>query len=92
LIREQNINLLVDSEFFWYSLEPGDKIMLEMDYHIQGKLVLRQGEAYEVLAKTEASVSDIAFVVLSDITEELVSVHPFLVSDYLVNPVKVLQN
>ncbi len=77
---------LVESEFFWYSLKEGDLIMLEADYYQDGKLLLQQNLAYEILAKLEPSVSNISFVVQSEQTGELVSVHPFLIGDYLLNP------
>lgn len=88
---EEN-NPLVDAEFFWYSLYEGDRIVLDADYYEDGVLLLRKSKAYEVLAKTEKSVSNIAFIVQSDTTDQLISVHPFLVGNYLVSPVKYRHN
>ena len=90
--HEEDINPLVDSEFFWYSLIEGDKIVLDADYYEEGKLILRKGLAYEVLAKTERDVSHIAFIVESDVTKQLISVHPFLVGNYLISPIKYRLN
>ncbi|BBB29922.1 hypothetical protein [Neptunomonas japonica] len=92
IIKEEDVNPLVDSEFFWYSLLEGDQIVLDADYYEEGKLILRKGLAYEVLAKTERDISDIAFIVQSDVTDQLISVHPFLVGNYLISPVKYRLN
>lgn len=81
-----DINLLVDSVFFWNSLNPGDKIILDADLFLDGEHQLHKDEAYEILAKMDRGASDMAFVVQSDITDDLVDVHPFLVSDYLISP------
>ena len=85
-------NPLVDAEFFWYSLIEGDQIVLDADYFEEGIKVLHKNKAYEVLAKTEQSISNIAFIVQSDITDQLISVHPFLVENYLISPVKYRHN
>lgn len=92
MIDKEEINTLVDAEFFWYSLSEGDQILLDADYFEDGVLVLKKNKAYEVLAKTERSVTNIAFIVQSDTTEQLVSVHPFLVENYLISPVKYRHN
>lgn len=83
----QETNPLVDAEFFWYSLIEGDQILLDADYLEEGVKVLHKNKAYEVLAKAEHSVSNIAFIVQSDITHQLISIHPFLVENYLISPV-----
>ncbi|SIS74212.1 hypothetical protein [Neptunomonas antarctica] len=89
---DEDDNLLIESEFFWHALIEGDKIVLEADYFEEGALALRQGKAYEVLAKTQPFLSNMSFVVQSDITDQLVNVHPFLVDNYLINPVKYRLN
>lgn len=80
-----DINLLVDSVFFWNSLKQGDKIILEADLYVDGQHQLHSDEAYEILTKIDKGSSDMAFIVQSDITNSLVNVHPFLVSDYLIS-------
>ena len=85
-------NSLVDAEFFWYSLIEGDQIVLDADYFEEGIKVLHKNKAYEVLAKTEQGISHIAFIVQSDITDQLISVHPFLVENYLISPIKYRHN
>jgi hypothetical protein len=89
---DEDDNLLIESEFFWYALIEGDQIVLEADYYEEGTLTLHQGKAYEVLAKTHPSLSNMSFIVQSDITDQLVNVHPFLVDNYLINPVKYRLN
>lgn len=82
--RTPDENPLLDAEFFWYNIQEGDSIVLEADYlDAQRLVVLHQGRAYEVLSKQEQGVSQFSFIVQSDVTGELISVHPFLVGDYL---------
>lgn len=78
-------NLLLDALFFWCSLHVGDEIIIDADLHRDNQLLLKGGQAYQVLAKVEYDTSHIAFVVQSDITQRLVSIHPFLVSDYQIS-------
>lgn len=82
--RPADENPLLDAEFFWYSIREGDSIVLEADFlDAQRLVVLHKDKAYEVLSKQEQGVSQFCFIVQSDVTGELVSVHPFLVGDYL---------
>lgn len=85
-MTSQEDNPLLDAEFFWHSILEGDQIIIEVDYFVDHELVLRRGRPYQVLSKTEPSISNMAFVVESDITGQLVSVHPFMIDDYIINP------
>ena len=80
--KQSESNPLVDAEFFWYSINEGDFIVLETDFFKDHELVLRRGREYEVLSKVQKDVSDICFVVQSDYTEELINVHPYVIGDY----------
>jgi len=91
-MQEEDSNSLIETEFFWYSLLEGDRIVLEADYFVNDQLVLHKDHAYDVLAKTEQQIGHFAFVVQSDVTQQLVNVHPFLVSDYHINPEQRLIN
>jgi hypothetical protein len=80
--KQEPTNPLIDAEFFWYSINEGDFIVLETDFFQDHELVLRRGREYEVLSKIQKNVSDISFVVQSDYTNELICVHPYVIGDY----------
>ncbi|WP_394165384.1 hypothetical protein [Neptunomonas phycophila] len=79
-------NPLLDSEFFWYSILEGDQIIIEVDYFVDHELVLRRGRPYQILSKIETDSCNMAFIVESDITGQLVFIHPFMIDDYILNP------
>ena len=79
---EGSSDILLESHFIWHEIRVGDLISLEADLENGGRLQLRSNQQYEVLAKLDLAPGNQVFVVLSDVTGDLVYVHPFLVSSY----------
>ncbi|MCP8689311.1 hypothetical protein [Marinobacterium sedimentorum] len=79
---ESSSELLLETSFIWHEISVGDLIRLEADLDDCGEQQLRTASQYEVLAKLELAPGHQVFVVQSDISGELVQVHPFLVSSY----------
>lgn len=79
---EGSSEMLLESHFIWHEIRVGDLISLEANLENDGLLQLRHGRQYEVLSKLDLAPGNQVFVVQSDITGDLVYVHPFLVSSY----------
>lgn len=84
-------DLLVESDFIWREIAVGDRVMVEADlFDSNDDLMLKYGHPYQVLAKTQTSPGSSTLVVQSDVTGELVDVHPALICSYenAVKPVR----
>ncbi|MFC6673306.1 hypothetical protein [Marinobacterium aestuariivivens] len=79
---EGSSDILLESHFIWHEIRVGDLISLEANLEDDGVLQLRHDHPYEVLAKLDLAPGNQVFVVQSDVTGDLVYVHPFLVSSY----------
>ena len=79
---ESSSELLLETSFIWHEISVGDLIRLEADLDDCGVPQLKSASQYEVLAKLDLAPSHQVFVVQSDISGELVQVHPFLISSY----------
>ncbi|HSG03552.1 MAG TPA: hypothetical protein VLA39_07440 [Marinobacterium sp.] len=71
----------------WTCINAGDEIELEADLIVGGVTKLHGGRFYRVLAKTDSQGEShfTAFVVQSEITDELLQVAPAFVCNYRVN-------
>ncbi|MGB0734191.1 MAG: hypothetical protein ACPGPF_10505 [Pontibacterium sp.] len=72
---------LIASEFVWNEIEVGDLIMLEADFYDGGGLKLNAQRGYQVLTKSNNN-GLISLLVESDLTGDLIPVHPALVCSY----------
>ena len=79
---ETSSEILLETSFIWHEIAVGDLIRLEADLEDSGALQLKSDSQYEVLAKLDLAPSHQVFIVQSDVSGELVQVHPFLVSSY----------
>jgi hypothetical protein len=79
---ESSSEILLETNFIWHEIRVGDLISLEADLEDDGVLQLKSKSQYEVLAKLDLAPSHQVFVVQSDVSGELVQVHPFLISSY----------
>lgn len=76
-------DLLVESDFIWREIAVGDRVMVEADlYDADDALALKYGTSYLVLAKLQKEPGSSTLVVESDVTGELVNVHPALICSY----------
>lgn len=71
----------------WSSLNPGDEIELEADLIEEGVTKLHGGRFYRVLTKIDSQGEShfAAFVVQSEVTDELIQVSPAFICNYRVN-------
>ncbi len=81
-MMESSSELLLETSFIWHEINVGDLIRLEADLEDCGVPQLKSASQYEVLAKLDLAPGHQVFVVQSDISGELVQVHPFLISSY----------
>ncbi|NVK40530.1 MAG: hypothetical protein HWE39_04740 [Oceanospirillaceae bacterium] len=79
---EASSEMLLESHFIWHEIRVGDLITLEANLEDDGLLLLSHDRPYQVLAKLDLAPGNQVFVVQSDITGDLVYVHPFLVASY----------
>ncbi len=79
-------DMMLESLQLWNEIDVGSLVQLEADLIDHNTLVLTRGHLYEVLAKTDLSPCHPMFVVQSELTEELIQLHPGLICNYLQNP------
>jgi hypothetical protein len=79
-------DMMLESLQLWNEIDVGSLVQLEADLIDHNTLVLTRGHLYEVLAKTDLSPFHPMFVVQSELTEELIQLHPGLICNYLQNP------
>ncbi|MCO4759389.1 hypothetical protein [Pontibacterium sp.] len=75
-------DLLVESDFIWREIAVGDHVMVEADLYDSAGLMLKYGTSYLVLAKLRKEPGSSTLIVESDVTGELVNVHPALICSY----------
>lgn len=71
----------------WASINAGDEIELEADLIEEGVAKLHSGRFYRVLTKIDSQGEShfAAFIVQSEVTDELVQVSPAFICNYRVN-------
>lgn len=74
--------LLVESDFIWREIAVGDSVMLEADVYDAEGLQLKKNHMYQVLAKLKQAPGNSRLIVESDVTGELIQVHPALLCSY----------
>ncbi len=79
---EASSEMLLESHFIWHEIRVGDLISLEANLEDKGVVQLNRDQPYEVLSKLDLAPGNQVFVVQSDLTGDLVYVHPFLVASY----------
>lgn len=79
-------DMMLESLHLWNDISVGALVQLEADLIDHNIRVLTRGHLYEVLAKTDLSPFHPMFVVQSELTDELIQVHPGLICNYLDNP------
>jgi len=79
-------DMMLESLQLWHEIDVGALVQLEADLIDHNHRVLTRGHLYEVLAKTDASPCQPMFVVQSELTDELVELHPGFICNYLENP------
>lgn len=84
--HDQGADLMLDSLLLWKSISIGSFVQLDADLFDQEQQLLTRGRLYEVLAKVDGVSSCPVFVVESELTSELVELHPGLICNYLDNP------
>ncbi len=81
--------MVLESHQLWKAIPIGSLIQIEADLIDHNHKVLTRGRLYEVLAKTDLSPCHQMFVVQSELTRELVELHPGLICNYLDSPAEV---
>lgn len=81
--------MVLESHQLWKAIPIGSLIQIEADLIDHNHKVLTRGRLYEVLAKTDQSPCHQMFVVQSELTRELVELHPGLICNYLDSPAEV---
>ncbi len=81
--------MVLESHQLWMAISVGSLIQIEADLIDHNHKVLTRGRLYEVLAKTDQSPCHQMFVVQSELTRELVELHPGLICNYLDSPAQV---
>lgn len=77
---------VLESHQLWMAIPVGSLIQIEADLIARNRKVLTRGRLYQVLAKTDPSPCHQMFVVQSELTCELVELHPGLICNYLDSP------
>ncbi len=75
-------DLLLESDFIWREIAVGDHVMIEADIYDGTGLQLKSDSSYLVLAKLQKAPGSSSLVVESDVTGDLVNVHPALICSY----------
>lgn len=81
--------MVLESHQLWMAIPVGSLIQIEADLIDHNHKVLTRGRLYEVLAKTDQSPCHQMFVVQSELTRELVELHPGLICNYHDSPAEV---
>ncbi len=75
--------LLLETAFLWQEISVGDRVMLDADLYDEHAVKLKRNHPYQVVAKLEANPLEKSLLVVeSDLTGELVQVHPALICSY----------
>lgn len=82
--------MILESHQLWMTIPVGSLIQVEADLIDHNHKVLTRERLYEVLAKTDESPCHQMFVVQSELTRELIELHPGLICNYLDGPEEVL--
>ncbi|MBA4502292.1 hypothetical protein [Marinobacterium marinum] len=77
---------VLESRQLWMAIPVGSLVQLEADLFAGTHKILSRGRLYEVLAKTDRSPGGQMFVVQSELTRELIELHPGLICNYLDGP------
>jgi|GEM_PF-801101 len=82
-------DMILESLHLWNEIDVGTLVQLEADLIDHNTRVLTRGHLYEVLAKTDLSPCHPMFIVQSELTDELIELHPGLICNYVENPAQI---
>ncbi|WP_286238529.1 hypothetical protein [Neptuniibacter halophilus] len=75
--------LHLETELLWNEISVGDSVMLDADLYESNTFKLHKYQLYEVVAKLHSMAPEASFLVVeSDITGELINLHPALLCSY----------
>ncbi|MGH1461184.1 MAG: hypothetical protein ACRBB6_04025 [Neptuniibacter sp.] len=75
--------LHLETELLWNEISVGDSVMLDADLYESNTCKLRKHHMYEVVAKLQKIAPEASFLVVeSDMTGELINLHPALLCSY----------
>ncbi|MGI1670148.1 MAG: hypothetical protein K6L74_07475 [Neptuniibacter sp.] len=75
--------LHLETELLWSEISVGDSVMLEADLYESNIFKLRKNQMYEVVAKLQSMAPEPSMLVVeSDITGDLIRLHPALLCSY----------
>ncbi|MFY0678929.1 MAG: hypothetical protein JXR18_16795 [Neptuniibacter sp.] len=78
--------LHLETELLWSEISVGDSVMLEADLYESNIFKLRKDQMYEVVAKLQSMAPEPSMLVVeSDITGDLIRLHPALLCSYQVS-------
>lgn len=79
--------LHLETEFLWREISVGDSVMLDADLYESNIFKLHKYRTYEVVAKVHSLPPEASLLVVeSDITGELINLHPALICSYQESP------
>lgn len=75
--------LHLETEFLWNEISVGDNVMIDADLYEANHFKLHKFQPYKVLAKMHNLAPEPSMLVVeSDITGELITLHPALLCSY----------
>lgn len=75
--------LHLETELLWNEISIGDSVMLDADLYESNICKLRKHHMYEVVAKVQSLAPEPSMLVVeSDITGDLIKLHPALLCSY----------
>ncbi|EAR62030.1 hypothetical protein [Neptuniibacter caesariensis] len=75
--------LHLETELLWNEISVGDSVMLDADLYESNSFQLHKYQPYEVLAKLHSIAPEPSMLVVkSDVTGELINLHPALLCSY----------
>ncbi|WP_415912168.1 hypothetical protein [Neptuniibacter sp. QD37_11] len=75
--------LHLETEFLWNEISVGDRVMLDADLYESNSCKLHKYQPYEVLAKMHCMAPEPSVLIVeSDVTGELINLHPALLCSY----------
>ena len=75
--------LHLETELLWNEISVGDSVMLDADLYESNTFKLHKHKLYEVVAKIQKMAPEASMLVVeSDITGELINLHPVLLCSY----------
>lgn len=85
--------LHLETELLWSEISVGDSVMLDADLYESNLIKLHRRRMYQVVAKLQSIPPEPSLLVVeSDITGDLVKLHPALLSSYQISPQLVSQS